>query len=310
MVISGPGKALGYILADEGYDVWLGNFRGNRYSRNHTHLNPNWGAKFWKFDWHEMGVIDLPAMIDYVLNQTGVDAVYYSGHSQGTTSFFVMGSLRPEYNQKIKVHVSMAPIAYMNHMTSPLLRMIAWWSKPADALFSLIGMNEFLPSKVFSAFGKLFCTTGITRILCENSLFAICGFSPGEMNSTLFAKMMAYTPAGASTRQLLHYGQEIPTVFGHFRQYDHGLIINLAKYGKPDPPEYPLSKVTAPVYLIYSKNDWLAATNDVKKLYSKLGNAKGMFLVEDHGFNHLDFTYGQYAYKYVYSTVVDVFAKY
>ena len=44
-----PHQSAGFVFADAGFDVWLGNFRGNTYSRKHVSLNPDRDQPFW--DW-------------------------------------------------------------------------------------------------------------------------------------------------------------------------------------------------------------------------------------------------------------------
>ncbi|KAJ9595452.1 hypothetical protein L9F63_013363, partial [Diploptera punctata] len=116
-VIMGPDKSLGYLLADAGYDVWMGNSRGNMYSTNHSKISPMYPS-FWSFSWHEMGVYDLPAEIDYVLSTTNHTSLSYVGHSMGTTMFFVMASTKPEYNSKVSHVIALAPVAFLRHTKS------------------------------------------------------------------------------------------------------------------------------------------------------------------------------------------------
>lgn len=81
-------------------------------------------ATAFDYSWHEMGVYDLPAFIDYILTKTEQRNLYYIGHSMGTTMFYVMASTRPEYNSKIKLMISLSPVAYMAHIKSSMFRML------------------------------------------------------------------------------------------------------------------------------------------------------------------------------------------
>jgi lysosomal acid lipase/cholesteryl ester hydrolase len=122
-VLTGPTKAAAYYFADNGYDVWMGNTRGSKYSMKHRNLNIE-SRKYWKFSWHEFGIYDLPAMIDFVLTSTGSQKLFYVGHSQGCTASVVMLSTRPEYNQKIiQVHL-LAPAVFMSNVPHPLGRIL------------------------------------------------------------------------------------------------------------------------------------------------------------------------------------------
>lgn len=72
-----------------------------------------------------MGYYDTPAFIDYILAATNQENLYYIGHSQGTTSFFAMASQRPEYNQKVRLMIALAPVVYLSNSVHPLIKVLA-----------------------------------------------------------------------------------------------------------------------------------------------------------------------------------------
>lgn len=68
------------MLANRGYDVWL----GNKHSRRHSKYDPNKGNEFWEFTFQHMADFDLPAIFSYV-NALTHQKIHYIGRSQGTT---------------------------------------------------------------------------------------------------------------------------------------------------------------------------------------------------------------------------------
>lgn len=92
-IINDENKAPAFMLANKGYDVWLGNSRGNKHSRNHTTLNPDKNKEFWEFTFQHMADHDLPAALGYVRNYTA-QKMHYLGHSQGTIQMHIALSKR------------------------------------------------------------------------------------------------------------------------------------------------------------------------------------------------------------------------
>ncbi|KAL0130331.1 hypothetical protein PUN28_002165 [Cardiocondyla obscurior] len=115
-VLYDPSKCLACLLADQGYDVWVGNMRGNSYCRSHTNMTV-YNPKFWQYSFHEVGTKDLPAMFNYILNCTKQKNLYFIGHSMGATSILALLSSKPEYNIKIKIAIFLAPCAFWVKVT-------------------------------------------------------------------------------------------------------------------------------------------------------------------------------------------------
>lgn len=56
-IINGQ-DSLAFLLVEQGYDVWINNSRGNRYSRNHVRLDPDTDKQYWDFSFTEMAKYD------------------------------------------------------------------------------------------------------------------------------------------------------------------------------------------------------------------------------------------------------------
>uniref|UniRef100_A0A0C9PYH9 Lipase n=1 Tax=Fopius arisanus TaxID=64838 RepID=A0A0C9PYH9_9HYME len=255
-VILGRGRALPYLLADLGYDVWLGNYRGNTYSLGHTTLSIN-SQEYWNFSWHELGIHDLPAMLNYVVNYKNQQVIYI-GHSMGTTGSFVMAAERLDMHEKIRLLISFAPVAYMTHIKSPI-RIFAPYIREIQRIEQYFGLDKFLPRNwIIHLLSKYGCNlTTKEEKVCENIIFTIGGFDAAQFNLSFLPVITNHDPAGASTKCVVHYLQEVNS--GKFRQYDFGEVKNMEKYNAISPPDYNISRMSIPVAFFYGINDWLAA---------------------------------------------------
>ncbi|XP_029052293.2 lipase 3-like [Osmia bicornis bicornis] len=306
-VISDPTRSLAFSLSDRGYDVWLGNARGSRYSRKHKVMS-TMNGNYWKFSWHEIGVYDVPAMIDHITETTKQEKIFYIGHSQGGTSFFVMASERPEYQKKIIASFTLAPAVFMPNTRNILFRLLSPIATDLKAVGDLIGLYEFLPSPtLMKILATKICQENAPLMPMCKSIIFLAGGIDKELNTTLVPNVVKYDPAGASVMQLVHYGQLINS--GKFQQFNHGLLSNLWTYGQIHPPEYNLNNVNIPVHIHYSTNDALVDYKDSIKLAKVVPNAEKL-LVPHKDFAHLDFVWGNNVDSLVYDKIYSQLKQY
>jgi len=307
-VLTGPEKGLGYILADHGYDVWIGNLRGNTYSRNHKSLDPQ-ELDFWKFSWDQMGEFDLPALIEYVTSQSVQDEIFYIGHSMGTTSFMVMANKHPQLQEKIKHASLLAPVAYINHLKSPL-KYVAPYTDGFEQFFDKVEHGEFGPDTKLKDWVLDIICDDISPYICSNMMFLLFGFDQAQMNMTLIDKIDHHSPAGTSVRAMAHYFQIANGTV--FKGYDFGSAeANRAAYnGSDTPPVYTLDKVTAPVSAYYGNNDWLVVPEDAQRAISEYPNLVSSYEVPYKAFNHIDFVSAIDVDSLLYPEVLQQMSKY
>lgn len=307
-ILSGPQNALAYILSENCYDVWAPNHRGNRYSRDHLTLDPDKDMEFWNFSFDEQGYFDVPAFIDFIIKMTNQPKIFYVGHSQGCTIFFIAMSLRPEYNDKVQMSAHLGPIAWLKHIKSPIPKTIAEATKEIKFILDYIGMGELFARGQLSHLILEFLCQFAPQLICGTGLKITTGLSKGSISSRTLAVAFGHLLAGVSGKTLAHYGQLI--LSKRFQRYDEGTVGNIERYGTKISPNYNVSNIVSPVLLICGANDWVSTLDDIKELSSRLRNLVDVYVVPKNDWSHNNHIWGKDAPEQVFKKIFYYFNRF
>jgi pimeloyl-ACP methyl ester carboxylesterase len=296
-----PGQSLAYVLADAGYDVWLGNSRGNSYGVQHVNMSSK-NPKFWDFSWQEMAEFDITATVEYILQTTKQPKLYYIGHSQGTLVAFAKFSSDPYWaQQKIAKYIAIAPVATVGNIESQLKR-IAPYTMEIKAALNLVGDYSLGDITWILKYITPLCSndTGLLGA-CENLYFMFMGTEQkAHLNMTRFPMMIEHSPEGTSIKNIAHFGQMVNS--GRFEKYDYGAIMNWKHYNQATPPKYDLTQLTVPTVLYYSTEDKLADEKDI--ITNMIPYLKSVIVEKYTTYSHCDFIWSLMATKDVYQSII------
>lgn len=227
----------------------------------------------------------------------------------GTTALFVLLSMKPEYNAKIKLGICLAPVAFWKE-TSPIFKFLFNVTPHIKEFLDNNNIYELasLSSTSITA-GRILCADqSITQAFCITILFLISGTDPAQLNTTMLPEILSHYPAGTSVRSFVHYYQN--GITGNFQTFDYGYLDNYERYKQLTPVKYNLKKITAPIAIFYGVNDVIVPKSNSLYLYKQLPNVILLEEISYRLFTHMDFLWSIDAKAILYDRVIEIMQKF
>ncbi|CAM8945428.1 unnamed protein product [Rhodiola kirilowii] len=298
-----PHQNLPLILADRGFDVWIANTRGTRFSRRHRTLDPT-QREYWNWSWDEIVTYDLPAAFEFVHRQTG-QKIDYVGHSLGT--LVALASISEgKLVDKLKSVALLSPIAYLSYMKTALGVLAA--DAFVGEITQLLGVAEFNPKgRAVAKLLKVLCAS--PAVDCYDLMSAITGKNCC-LNASTVELLIKYEPQPTSVKNMVHLAQTVR--HRAISKFDYGKrALNVMHYGQAKPPLYNLSSIPhdLPIFITYGGQDSLSDARDVETLLDSLkyhdGDKLTVQFIKEYA--HADFIMGVNAKDIVYNAVISFF---
>ncbi|KAJ3621070.1 hypothetical protein MTP99_003244 [Tenebrio molitor] len=301
--VSQYNDSVAFLFWRAGYDVWLGNNRGNLYGKKHVTWKPSDG-EFWNYSLLEIGYYDLDASVEYIKSTTSEGKIIYVGVSMGATTGLIYASMRPEASsQSVQIMISIAPCTHFKYADGilkyivPLSDIMQRYNK-YTGIYTLL-RNDNLFMKSFRLFHRIFPFKKYLVYL----LSFFFGWTPDEMDPNYANLMVSHFGSETSIKIIDHFYQ---MYYQHrFQAYDYGEVKNMEVYGSKRPFLFPLKKIKLPVYIIYSDSDYLSYYKDNELVYNDLSEEVTIYgKLAVKGLNHVDYLYSKHRNQKLFNKIL------
>jgi len=297
-------RSLPLVLVEAGYDVWLGNNRGNKYSKKHTTLQSHSPA-FWNFSIDEFALRDIPDTIEYILEVTKERSLSYIGFSQGSAQAFAALSICPALNDKVDVFVALAPAMSPPGLSAPVVD----------------GLMKASPTLMYLFFGRKSILSSVTlwqnilyppifASIIDTSLRFLFNWSGDHISPAQKIAAYAHLYSFASTKSVVHWFQIMRNAA--FQMHDDDVqSLSPSTQGRGStrfyyhPAVFPTQNISAPVVLLYGTKDSLVHIDVMMSQLPAHATAKAL---EDY--EHVDILWGKDVDKDVIPEVLKTLQEY
>ncbi|KAF2482748.1 Alpha/Beta hydrolase protein [Neohortaea acidophila] len=293
-------RCLPFMLVEQGYDVWLGNNRGNKYSKKNMHYAPT-SVEFWDFSMDQFAFHDIPDSINYVLSTTSQPSLSYIGFSQGTAQAFATLSIHPTLNSKVDVFVALAPAMAPPGLASGVVSSLV--KTNPEILFLLFGRRAILGS---TTMWSAILYPAIFSWSIDKCLLFL--FNWKSLNISAHQKLAAYPHlySFTSTKSVVHWFQIIRN--GKFQMFDDEVSTPMSlnqgsKYYKV--AKFPTRNIRTPIVLVYGGSDSLV---DIKLMLKELPRHTVARCIPKY--EHLDLLWASDVHELVFPHVLEALDSY
>ncbi|OAG38303.1 hypothetical protein AYO21_07423 [Fonsecaea monophora] len=293
-------RCLPFTLVQQGYDVWLGNNRGNKYSKKSTKHSPI-SARFWNFSMDEFAFHDIPNTIDYILNTTSQPSLSYIGFSQGTAQAFATLSIHPQLNEKVNLFIALAPAMSPAGLSNGIVDALV--KTNPHLLFLAFGRKSILSSATM--WQSILYPPIFVRLIDMSLTFLFAWYG---RNISVQQKLAAYPHlySFTSTKSVVHWFQIIRNK--SFQMYDDDSSNRFSigasnRYYKV--AKFPTRNIKTPIVLVYGGSDSLV---DIRVMLREL--PRHTIATEIPHFEHLDFLWAQEVHTLVFPHVLEALSYY